>query len=97
MKLLQNMNWIYWAGWSWFRGVAKASFNYEVIGKERLIEEGSALVVSNHVSFLDPPLVGIAHDNGVWFLARKTLFKGFLCLALSKAGTRFRLIRRILT
>lgn len=77
MKKLQNMNWVYWAGWSWFRGVAKASFNYEVVGKDRLIEEGGALIVSNHVSFLDPPLVGIAHDNGVWFLARKTLFKGF--------------------
>lgn len=77
MKLLQNMNWVYWAGWSWFRGVAKASFNYEVVGKENLIEEGGALIVCNHVSFLDPPLVGIAHDNGVYFLARKTLFKGF--------------------
>ncbi len=77
MKLLQNMNWVYWAGWSWFRAVAKASFNYEVVGKDRLIDEGGALVVCNHVSFLDPPLVGIAHDNGVFFLARKTLFKGF--------------------
>ncbi|MBK1833863.1 1-acyl-sn-glycerol-3-phosphate acyltransferase [Roseibacillus ishigakijimensis] len=71
------MNWTYWAGWSWFRGVAKASFNYEVVGRERLIEEGGALVVSNHVSFLDPPLVGIAHRKGVFYLARKTLFKGF--------------------
>lgn len=77
MKLLQNMNWVYWAGWSWFRGVAKASFNYEVVGKDRLIEDRGALIVCNHVSFLDPPLVGIAHDNGVYFLARKTLFKGF--------------------
>ena len=77
MKKLQDMNWVYWTGWSWFRGVAKASFNYEVVGKERLIEEEGALIVCNHVSFLDPPLVGIAHDHGVFFLARKTLFKGF--------------------
>lgn len=79
MKLIQDMNWVYWTGWSWFRGVAKASFNYEVVGKERLIDEAGAgaLVVCNHVSFLDPPLIGIAHDNGVYFLARKTLFKGF--------------------
>lgn len=76
-KAIQHMNWVYWAGWSWFRGVAKASFNYEVIGRDRLIEEGGALIVSNHVSFLDPPLVGIAHKHGVYFLARKTLFTGF--------------------
>lgn len=78
MKIpIQHMNWVYWAGWSWFRGVAKASFNYEVVGRDRLIEEGGALIVSNHVSFLDPPLVGIAHKHGVYYLARKTLFKGF--------------------
>lgn len=71
------MNWIYWAGWSWFRGVAKASFNYEVVNRDRLIEEGGALIVCNHVSFLDPPLVGIAHQHGVYYLARKTLFQGF--------------------
>lgn len=71
------MNWVYWAGWSWFRGVAKSSFNYEVVNRDRLIEEGGALVVCNHVSFLDPPLVGIAHQHGVYYLARKTLFKGF--------------------
>jgi 1-acyl-sn-glycerol-3-phosphate acyltransferase len=76
-KLIQDMNWIYWAGWSWFRAVAKASFNYEVVHRERLIEDGGALLVCNHGSFLDPPLVGIAHRNGVYFLARKTLFRGF--------------------
>lgn len=77
MRKLQDMNWVYWVGWSWFRGIAKASFNYEVVGKERLIDDGGALVVCNHVSFLDPPLVGTAHNHGVYYLARKTLFTGF--------------------
>ena len=35
------------------------------------------LIASNHESFLDPPLVGIAYDEEVHYLARKTLFRGF--------------------
>jgi len=77
MKKIQEMNWVYWTGWTWFRAIAKSSFNYEVVNRDRLIDHGGALVVSNHVSFLDPPLVGTAHQNGVYYLARKTLFKGF--------------------
>ena len=49
-------------------------FNYKVIGREKLIEEGPAIIVANHQSFLDPPLVGSLYRNEVFFLARKTLF-----------------------
>lgn len=38
--------------------------------------EGPVLIASNHESFLDPPLVGIAYDQAVFYLARKTLFVG---------------------
>ena len=38
--------------------------------------EGPVLIASNHESFLDPPLVGIAYDQAVFYLARKTLFRG---------------------
>ena len=52
----------------------KSFFNYKVIGREKLIEEGPAIIVANHQSFLDPPLVGSLYRNEVFFLARKTLF-----------------------
>lgn len=36
--------------------------------------EGAALIVANHVSFLDPPFIGQAFDEALYFFARKTLF-----------------------
>ncbi len=64
----------YWLGYSTAKTVARAFFNYRVIGDAHLKLAGGALVVSNHESFLDPPLVGIAFDEEMHFLARKTLF-----------------------
>lgn len=57
----------------------------KIIGKFRLsfrIQNGGdldgladgLLIVSNHVSFLDPPLVGIAFKKPIYYFARKTLF-----------------------
>jgi 1-acyl-sn-glycerol-3-phosphate acyltransferase len=34
-----------------------------------------ALLACNHVSYLDPPLVGVACRHTIYFLARKTLFR----------------------
>ena len=66
----------YWIGHTIFRAAAKAFFRYQVVGREKLIQEGPVLIASNHESFLDPPLVGIAYEDSVYYLARKTLFKG---------------------
>ena len=52
----------------------KSFFNDKVIGREKLIEDGPAIIVANHQSFLDPPLVGSLYRNEGFFLARKTLF-----------------------
>ena len=49
-------------------------FNLKILGREKLIEEGPCIIVANHQSFLDPPLVGSLYSNEVFFLARKTLF-----------------------
>ncbi len=66
----------YWIGHIIFRAAAKAFFRYQVVGREKLIQSGPLLIASNHESFLDPPLVGVAWDDEVHYLARKTLFKG---------------------
>jgi 1-acyl-sn-glycerol-3-phosphate acyltransferase len=51
-------------------------FDTKVVGRDKLITDGSVLIASNHESFLDPPLVGIAYNDSVYYLARKTLFRG---------------------
>lgn len=68
------MNISYRIGHTIFRSVARSFYDFRVIGEENLNIAGPALVVSNHVSFLDPPFVGQAFDEAMYFFARKTLF-----------------------
>jgi 1-acyl-sn-glycerol-3-phosphate acyltransferase len=66
---------VYWLGYTLTKLLGKFWLSYRVVGKEKLVGlEGGLLIVSNHVSFLDPPLVGIAFDEGIHYFARKTLF-----------------------
>ena len=64
----------YWLGYHFFRTMGRALFNYQIVNEERLNFAGGALVVGNHVSFLDPPLIGVAFPQAICYLARKTLF-----------------------
>ena len=71
------MKTIYWFSRLLWEKVFTCFFGYKVIGREKLLTEGSVLVASNHESFLDPPLVGVMFRDEVFTLARKTLFRGF--------------------
>lgn len=55
--------------------LAKALFDYRVVHRERIIEEGGVILAMNHQSYLDPPLAGIACRREIHYLARKTLMK----------------------
>lgn len=68
------MNFSYWLGHRFFRELARGLFDFRVIGAEKLPIAGPAIIASNHVSFLDPPFVGIAFDEVVHSFARKSLF-----------------------
>jgi 1-acyl-sn-glycerol-3-phosphate acyltransferase len=50
-------------------------FRGELKGTENLPSKGGFLLVANHTSFLDPPLVGLPVSQQVCFFARKTLWK----------------------
>ncbi|MCU0780411.1 MAG: 1-acyl-sn-glycerol-3-phosphate acyltransferase [Akkermansiaceae bacterium] len=71
------MRWIYWLGWIGFGSLFRTLFGMKVTGREHLVTEGPVLVVSNHQSFIDPPLIGNLYTREIWYLARKTLFTGF--------------------
>lgn len=51
-------------------------FRLRVFGVENVPKRGPALLVTNHQSFLDPWLIGIAVLRQIHFMARDTLFKG---------------------
>ncbi len=55
------------------RLIAKTCFSFKTVHRERIIEEGGALLAMNHQSYLDPPLAGISCHREIYFLARKTL------------------------
>jgi 1-acyl-sn-glycerol-3-phosphate acyltransferase len=49
------------------------SFRYQA--NRKLPKTGPLLIIANHQSYLDPPLVGLAFDRQLIYLARKTLFR----------------------
>ncbi|RKY04066.1 1-acyl-sn-glycerol-3-phosphate acyltransferase [Candidatus Poribacteria bacterium] len=51
------------------------AFGFEVTGLENVPDEGGALIASNHVSYLDPPILGAASKRELFYMARDSLFK----------------------
>ena len=66
---------LYRAGHILCTAAAELAFRLKIHGRENLIEEGPAILASNHASYLDPPLVGVACRKEIFYLARKSLFE----------------------
>jgi len=49
---------------------------FRVEGLENVPKEGSFLLASNHLSFLDPPALGCRMPRNLHYFARDSLFKG---------------------
>lgn len=74
---VDKMNPVYWffhclARFLFWLGFRRKIHNPEILDQYK--HEG-ALLAANHVSYLDPPLVGSAVQHTIFFLARKTLFR----------------------
>ncbi|HOP76126.1 MAG TPA: lysophospholipid acyltransferase family protein [Thermogutta sp.] len=67
---------VWWYEFSrvWVRLVARVFFRIRYSGVENIPRTGPVLLVSNHQSHLDPPLIGAGVPRTVSYLARKTLF-----------------------
>ncbi|MCL4110120.1 UNVERIFIED_CONTAM: hypothetical protein GTU68_016869 [Idotea baltica] len=71
----RDMNPVYWLGYTFFKFLTWFYGDYKVIHREKLCEDAEGLLIaSNHVSFVDPPVVGIAYHDAIYYFARKTLF-----------------------
>jgi 1-acyl-sn-glycerol-3-phosphate acyltransferase len=53
----------------------KTFFALEVKGAENIPSKGAVLITGNHLSYLDPPLVGAAVRRRLNFMARESLFR----------------------
>lgn len=69
------MNFSYRCGWLFFRLVFATYFRWRVIGAENVPKTGGVILAANHVSYLDPPLVGAGLDRDINYLARQSLFR----------------------
>lgn len=67
-------------------------FGLRVSGAEHIPPSGPALIVSNHQSILDPPVIGGAARRQIYFLAKAELFRiplfGWLIRALHARPVR---------
>ncbi len=54
----------------------KPFYRMEVHGRDNIPEDGPVIICSNHISNLDPPIVGGAATRDLHFLAKAELFKG---------------------
>lgn len=53
----------------------KTFYRIQSSGQENIPREGAVILCSNHISTLDPPLVGIPLERKVHFMAKAELFK----------------------
>jgi len=65
--------------------LCKLLFRLHATGKEAFPKEGGVLLVSNHVSYLDPVVLGIAAPRPLYFFAKSTLFKNRFFAALIRS------------
>jgi 1-acyl-sn-glycerol-3-phosphate acyltransferase len=54
--------------------VLRMLWRMRVVGAQRVPREGSLIVVANHVSYFDPPVLGCALPRELHFMAKKELF-----------------------
>src|SRR6056297_134741 len=66
---------IYWLSYYLVNIYLKIVHNWKVKGKKNVPKKGPLIVVSNHVSYLDPPIVGSAVNRHLHFMAKTELFE----------------------
>ncbi|HBJ29759.1 MAG TPA: 1-acyl-sn-glycerol-3-phosphate acyltransferase, partial [Dehalococcoidia bacterium] len=70
------MDWLYPTCNVVQRFTLRAFADWEVTGRENVPSMGPLVVVANHLSNLDPPLLGASLPRRIRFLAKDTLFVG---------------------
>jgi 1-acyl-sn-glycerol-3-phosphate acyltransferase len=73
-EFVERDTWVYEGGLLLSRLVGILGFRLRAWGVERVPRTGGMLLVSNHASFLDPPLLGSPLPRQVAFMARRSLF-----------------------
>ncbi len=82
-------------------------FHLRVKGAENLPKRGGCIIACNHISYLDPPLLGFAVGRELYYFAKEGLFKEvnkfftwliitYNAIPLRKEGVDIRAIKQVL-
>jgi 1-acyl-sn-glycerol-3-phosphate acyltransferase len=67
---------LYRIGWNLCSSVFHSLFQIEGYDIHHVPKRGPFLLAANHVSYLDPPAIGVCFRRPIYFFARDTLFRG---------------------
>lgn len=76
--MVRSNDWFYRTGWVLVRGIARLIWRLEVQGESHVPLEGAAIIAPNHMSLLDPPLIGCSCPRELRFIAKAELFRNRL-------------------
>jgi len=80
--------WLYFIGKVIVGAFFRLFARLQVKGKENVPRQGALMVVSNHLNFNDPPLLGAILGRQVVFMAKEELFRSrFLAYFLGSLGS----------
>jgi 1-acyl-sn-glycerol-3-phosphate acyltransferase len=65
----------YGVGKSLFTFIFRVIFRTRLIGRDRVPRQGGLLIVCNHISFADPPMVAVAMPRPVEFMTMAEMFR----------------------
>lgn len=72
------MSWLYYLGHWGVRLFLFLFTRYEVKGRKNIPKKAAILVASNHLSLMDPPVVGVSLRRNIIFMAKEELFRSRL-------------------
>lgn len=66
---------IYWIAYFFFKTLSLLFFPLRVFGRDFLPSDGGFIIASNHVSYMDPFILGLASKRRLSYVARESLFQ----------------------
>ena len=69
-----QLRWFYWFAVFAFRNFARYVYGLKIHDIEKVPMSGGLVVASNHISSLDPPVLGVSVPREIHYMAKKELF-----------------------